>query len=95
MNINNLFHAFDYKERVRTKESRKKIFLIWRGFFFLPACGKKGKKYHGVQERAVNKKKEETPKKESSVHSWGDRKAISSITAGRFCRCAGVEAIPS
>lgn len=40
----------------------------------------------------LTKKKEETPKK-SSVHSWGDRKATSSITAGRFCRCAGVEAI--
>lgn len=42
MNINNLFHAFDYKERVRTKESRKKIFFNLERFF-LPACEKREK----------------------------------------------------
>ena len=29
VNINNLFHAFDYEERVRTKESRKNFFVFF------------------------------------------------------------------
>lgn len=79
---------------MRNKRIKKENFNLER-FFFLPLVEKKGKKYHGVQERAVNKKKEETPKHSSCTPGEIGKPPLL-LQQGDFVVVgAGVEAIPS